>query len=205
MMNKRLLKYIDYIASLAGEEGHKLTIIRVVKFLYLMDLFYVKHTGQRFTTWTWRFWDFGPYCKESLDAIKQAVDENFIDSSSHPSKFDEERDYDLINYSQDRILYEDDLEKHIIQLEKDLSIPLMIQMAMRSYIKKYGNDTSALLDYVYFQTEPMQKAKPRENLDFSTVSKDEPTPFRPAKLSKRKIKKSKRSDRKNETTNAGKK
>lgn len=191
-MNQKLLKHVDYIASLAKENGYKLTTVRFVKFLYLLDILYIKHTHSRLTNWTWKFWDFGPYCSESLEILREATEKKVITSMSHPSQFDEakDKDYNLFTCLEK---HPSDLEKHIKELEQDAGIDIMVQIGIRSYIKEYGNDTSGLLNHVYFSTLPMINANPREKLDFSSVASEKnEVPVPPAKLSRRKIKKAKK-------------
>ena len=189
-MNDKLLKHIDYIVSVAEEDGYKLTTIRIVKFLYLLDILYIKYTGSRLTDWTWKFWDYGPYCLESLEILKEAKEKSVVLSTSHTSSFDEERDYDLFSCVEE---HSSDRERHIEELGQD--IPAAIQVAIKSYIRTYGNDTPKLLDYVYFNTKPMENARPRENLDFSMLSKGFKERISPSKLSKSKIKKAKQAIR----------
>lgn len=190
----KVLNHIDYIISLAGLEGHRLTTTRIVKFLYLLEVLYVKHSKNRLTDWNWLFWDFGPYCIESLQALKIAQERNLIVSENFQSKFDEESEYVLFDYPRDQYLYQNDLEKHVEELEKD--IPIMIKMGMRGYIKKYGNNTDDLLDFVYFQTGPMKKAMPRKSLDFSMISQGFDETVKPVRLSRNKEKKVQRAIKK---------
>lgn len=167
-MNEKILKNIDYIASIAGLEGYQLTLTRFVKFLYLAEILYLKHSKERLTDWDWIFWDYGPYCSESLGALDFAIQKTIISSANYQSKFSEETEFQLIGYPKDQYSYQADLEKHVVQLEKD--IPIMVQMGMKSYIKKYGNNTHDLLNYVYFKTEPMKVASPRAKINFDVIS-----------------------------------
>jgi hypothetical protein len=45
--------------------------------------------------------------------------------------------------------------------------PISVVSPLKRAIKKYGDDTQALLDYVYFETEPMEGVKKGDLLDFS--------------------------------------
>lgn len=170
-MNEKILKNIDYIVCIAGLEGYQLTLTRFVKFLYLAEILYVKYSKERLTDWEWLFWDYGPYCADSLNALDVAVRNSIITSTNYGSKFDEESEYKLISYPRDRYKFQDDLENHITKLEKD--IPIMVQMGMKQLIKKYGGNTSELLNYVYFKTEPMKAAGPRTKINFDNLAQTE--------------------------------
>ncbi len=54
-------------------------------------------------------------------------------------------------------------------------------------IQKWADDSSGLLDYVYFETEPMVDAKPGEILDFGKARMPEP----PKKIQMKKLPKKK--------------
>jgi hypothetical protein len=186
-MSTNIQNHVDYIVSVAGQHGYQLTITRIIKFLYLTDILYVRHTQKTLTEWKWLFWDFGPYCNESVDLIKATRTANLITSRSLPSSFNEEDDFTLYSYPRDQYTYQSDLETHVTSLEKN--IPLMVQMGLKSLIKKYGNDTKDLLNYVYYKTEPMKVATPRHFLDFSVVLPIVADKIEPATISRNKEKK----------------
>ncbi len=59
----RIPELVQLICGWASERDEVLTPIRIVKFLYLADLYYArKNDGMTLTGWRWRFIDFGPYC-----------------------------------------------------------------------------------------------------------------------------------------------
>lgn len=58
---------------------------------------------------------------------------------------------------------------------------------MKEAIKKYADDTPGLLDYVYFDTEPMREVRRGELLNFSTAQ----IPTRPQHFEMKKIPKEK--------------
>ena len=66
---------IRYIVWYATENEMALTTIRLVKFLYLADLYYARvHRGKTLTGFPWAFVYYGPYCKQSMDAIEDTKD-----------------------------------------------------------------------------------------------------------------------------------
>jgi hypothetical protein len=175
-MGINILELIQYITWLATEREEALSPIRLVKFLYLVDLYNArKNKGQTLTRWPWKFVHYGPFCSESLKAIRDALEKGYIEAYSYESKFDEE-EHLLYRYKADQ-------EPTIAA-----QLPFYILGQIQSAIRKWADDTFALLDYVYFETEPMADIKPGDILDFSK-SKEKPVvheiPMK--KLSKKKL------------------
>jgi len=90
-MNITIPEVVHYITWLATEREEVLSPIRLVKFLYLTDLYYArKNEGKTLTGWPWRFVHYGPFCKEALSAIEDTLDRQIITSISYESRFDDE-------------------------------------------------------------------------------------------------------------------
>jgi len=169
------LKLIQFIVCQATEFGASLSPIRVVKFLYLADLYHAReNNGKTLTGWPWKFVYFGPYCTESFLALKRAVDDGLIEAKPFESKYDEK----------DRFLYSCHSEKEP-DTANDLS--LYVWSSLKEAIKKWADDTPGLLDYIYYDTEPMEDVKRRDLLDFSKAR----LPIKLPKLEMKKISKSK--------------
>lgn len=169
------VKLIQFIVCQATEFGASLSPIRVVKFLYLADLYHARENkGETLTGWPWKFVYFGPYCSESITALNEAVNNGLIDAKSLESKYDEK----------DRFLYSCRLEMES-EVEKQLSI--YIWSSLKNAIKKWADDTPGLLDHVYYDTEPMEDVKRGDLLDFSKARLHIELP----KLEMKKISKSK--------------
>lgn len=146
---------ITYIVWYATQRGMKLTTTRVVKFVYLADLFYARaNGGAMFTGCPWRFIHYGPYCSEVMTELQSAVKTNQIFEDRRESKFGD-KDYFLYTSS--------DNEAENIENE----IPTSILSPLRLSIKLFGDDTQALLDCVYFETEPMEDVRKGDLLDFN--------------------------------------
>jgi hypothetical protein len=169
------VKLIQFIVCQATEVGASLSPIRVVKFLYLADLYHARENkGETLTSWPWKFVYFGPYCSESITALNEAVDNGLIDAKSFESKYDEK----------DRFLYSCRPENG-----SDVASQLTIYIwsSLKDAIRKWADDTPGLLDYVYYDTEPMEDAKRGDLLDFSKAR----LPIKLPKLEMKKISKSK--------------
>lgn len=160
-MSLTLVQLIHYITWYATERGEALTSVRLVKFLYLADLYFARRNhGKTLTGWPWKFYHYGPYCYESLQAIEEAVRTGLIDQKPYQSAFNED----------DYYLYRSGAEPE----EKIVTgIPLAILGPLQVAIKRYAGDTYALLDHVYFETEPMMEAQENEFLDFSKAKPTE--------------------------------
>lgn len=169
------VKLIQFIVCQATEFGASLTPIRVVKFLYLADLYHARENkGETLTGWSWKFVYFGPYCGESITALNEAVNDGLIDARSFESRYDDK----------DRFLYSCRSEKEP-DVANDLS--LYVWSSLKGAIKKWADDTPGLLDHVYYDTEPMENVKRGELLDFSKAR----LPIDLPKLEMKKISKSK--------------
>jgi hypothetical protein len=83
------VKLIQFIVCQATKFGASLTPIRVVKFLYLADLYHARENkGETLTGWPWKFVYFGPYCTESFLALRRAVDDGLMEAKPFESKYD---------------------------------------------------------------------------------------------------------------------
>ena len=147
---------VRYIAWYATQVGIKLTTNKLVKFIYLVDLYHARiKKGQTITGFPWKFVYYGPYCTEARQSIESAAQDGFVCREIFDSKFSLEKDYSLFSC--------DDPEAE--KLEELIHLGVLSQL--HSAIKKYGDDTPQLLDYIYFETEPMEGVKKGDVLDFS--------------------------------------
>lgn len=146
---------IRYIVWFATEREMELTTVRLVKFVYLADLYYARvHGGKTLTGLPWAFVHYGPYCSAVMQEIETLAAGGQVCRTPVPSKF-EEKDYFLFTCR----------EASAEKLES--GIPSEVLYPLRESIRKFGDDTQALLDYVYFDTEPMEDVRKGDLLDFS--------------------------------------
>lgn len=134
---------------------------RLTKLLYLTELEYFRRTGRRLTSLDWKFHHFGPYASALLpyigDPDSLATDGFLADMMTKLQGEVTPSDYDL-------------------------------QSAVADVVHHWGAaDLNTLLDYVYFETEPMQAARRGDSLDFSTVQRETPKPLS-LQLDRKKIK-----------------
>ena len=180
MSSLTLPRFVEWAVWYAEQLGSNLTPIRIVKFLYLLDLYHARlSAGKTLSGWTWRFVHYGPFCGEALDAISSAESAGLIASQVFASKFD--KDGRFYQHSTD------DAPEEIPDL-----LPAYVCSEIKHAVKLWSDDTYGLLNYVYFNTEPMISALPSQTLDFSlaempTVEK----PIEMIRLSNKKVKKAK--------------
>lgn len=121
---------------------------RLVKLLYLTELEYFRRTGRRLTSIDWQFYHFGPYAT----ALEPYIGDP--DAITREDWFDDM----LAKVRGETVPPDQDLQHAVVDVVHD-----------------WGNaDLNTLLDYVYFETEPMQAAKRGEALNFSTVERAKP-------------------------------
>jgi hypothetical protein len=148
---------VRLISWVATQRNERLTAIRLVKFLFLADLYHARrNSGQTLTGWSWKFVHYGPFCGESLDAIKSAAEGGLIETFAYESKYTgEERE---VYACADR-----DREPSLMN-----RLPSYVTIPLAQAVRRWADDTAGLLDHVYFATEPMIDARPGAVLDFST-------------------------------------
>jgi hypothetical protein len=161
-------RLVQYVTRLATERGTVLTPLRLVKLLYLADLYYAReNSGETLTGWPWAFVHYGPYCREAMQAVDASVGRELITALPYESKYDREENYVYRCDSEEADAVEDRL-------------PIYVTSPLKGAVRKWADDSPQLLDYVYFGTEPMINAKPGERLDFSLaqrVSIEKPLPM----------------------------
>lgn len=147
----RLFSLKDIILTIVNSFSEKKILLgktRLAKIAYLLELEYFKASRERLTDAKWIFYKFGPYPVNFNDYLKQSD----ID-------IQEEDNFFKISTKEDIDLPE---------------IPLVVKTLLNKIIMEYGEmSINELLNYVYFETEPMSYAKPKEELDFSRVPVDE--------------------------------
>jgi hypothetical protein len=161
------------IAHAASERDTRLTKLRLVKFIYLFDLFWAQAEKRTFTNWPWAFVHYGPYCRESTDAIDRAEKLGYLTAESYESNYSNE---DFRLYGPGNRITEAEVDK-----VKNL-MPLYVSSRLFSVVKKWGDDTYGLLDYVYFHTGPMMNPRPGEPLSFSNEEMIDPKRFKPVEM-----------------------
>lgn len=139
---------------------------KLLKLLYLADIEYYRATGRTMTGFNWIFYLYGPWAPEYDALLKQLQDENAIRLQAWASA----------GVEGERIILNEEA-----QLEKLIPTANAFLRTRRLIDVWADKGVSSLLDYVYFETEPMRDARKMESLDFSKVSAEPPPPYRRAK------------------------
>jgi len=144
----------------------------LIKLLYLLDVYAAEECGGRpLSGWEWRFLHFGPYSTAAVQLIDGLVTKRLINAREKESMSGDKEFvlYDLADYRSTRNL-------------RELGIAGAIQLRIQADIQRYSRDLQGLLNYVYFQTEPVRAAAPGSVLDFSICRKADSTDFRPVAM-----------------------
>lgn len=156
-----LLRYIILAAGQEDPGNRALGPIHLIKYLYLVDLAYSRaHKGSTYTNIPWIFHHFGPWSTEAYKRIETVMQE--VGAS--------ERKISSPRYEEDFFRWE--LADDELFEELDTQLPFVITSAIKKLIHEFGDDTSALLHYVY-TTAPMLRAAPGEHLSFEPISEDQ--------------------------------
>lgn len=165
---------IPSLLRFATEKGvEHLTTTALVKYTYLFEVYCAEAVeGQmRPTDLDWKFVKFGPHAFEIDDAVHELEKQGLIEVSEHTNA--EGFAYRLHS-----------LPKYGRQPDKisSFDIPSYVTAHLGNDIRQFQNDLPQLLHKVYFQTEPMEEARPFNVLDFSSCSKRSIENFKPKEM-----------------------
>jgi hypothetical protein len=148
---EQLGRLILYIISHVEELGGCTTTIRLVKFLYLIDLEHQRRYGQTLTGLDWVYYRYGPYAFEIPEiGTRLGFDlqrEEFVSAQGHSGNL--LRSWEPQNFP----------------TELSYGIEVMTNVVLGVWADL---ETDLLLSYVY-DTEPMRQAQRGDRLDFSVV------------------------------------
>ncbi len=156
-MNDKLSKLILLIVSEIKARESYVTKTKLLKLLYLFDVEYYRIHKEIFTEFKWKFYHLGPWTAQYdsvLDtlisnlSLKAKRSENFAYDTAFLDTYENIEFGDLFNSYKDSLILKD-----ILQTWGERS-------------------TNEILDYVYFETEPMIFGKRNELLDFSTIPQE---------------------------------
>lgn len=145
---------ILYIVDQLNDIGRFPSTIQLVKYIYLIDIEYHRVLNRTLTGLKWIYFHYGPYSFE-LPALTERLG------------FDLSREEFSSEEKQGRIF----------KAEREARFPDALGSSAKSItdrvLKTWGlASTREILDYIYFETEPMLNGKFNEELDFSHVGPD---------------------------------
>ena len=146
------------IASQAEDfRDRELGPIHLIKYVYLADLAYAQsHDGETYTGIPWQFYHFGPWDLGLFQHLDDATSLNHIQRREIQSEYD--KDFTRWRYT----------NRHDASIDEEAfrsRLPVSIFSTLKNNIKRFGQDTYELLDFVY-KTSPMLNAAPEEFLSF---------------------------------------
>lgn len=149
-----------WILEEVKQQGYKnITRTTLTKFLYLLDYWVaIENKGKTFIGVEWKFHHYGPYSDAliaDIDWLSTLPSINKVDVAKNDKEFIL---YGLSEYAKPK------------PFDK-LGLAADIKQKMSQVIKKYAMDLNGLLNFVYFETEPMHSVKPGDILSFSNLSK----------------------------------
>lgn len=154
MKKKELSEFIKFIVSEANDKGGYVTTLRLVKFIYLIDVEYYRARNKPLTNLKWIFYKFGPFAFEIQKAGKSLgynlCSEEFVSLTGKRGK-----------------IFSVDTYQHPPRWLNQISLNVIDQI-LEIWCDQ---ETSTLLNYVYYQTEPMQFGVRNKQLDFSFIEK----------------------------------
>jgi hypothetical protein len=156
-----------------AKETGAISLTRTVlhKFVYLADLYQAEETqGKTFTGESWKFLHFGPFA----NAVARSMD-GLVSSQAL--------------FADTRTPQDDDAEFVVYSLRgpggprlREIGLASPVALRLDSDLRRFAKNLPALLDFVYFRTWPMEKAKPGDTLDFSQCVKLATAEFRPVEM-----------------------
>lgn len=160
MLTKTQEAIVAILSELKDAGLFALTTTSLVKFLYLVDYSHAKESqGAIITGIAWRFLHFGPYAASLPVEIEDLIHKGFIEVQSG-SRTD--KDYYLYSLR-------DGISRRSLE---SIGLTRRAFSRVQQYLRDYSTDLPKLLNFVYFDTEPMEEAVPDELLDFSTCRQD---------------------------------
>jgi hypothetical protein len=153
---------IAAIATWIAERDSYATKTKLLKLLYLFDVEYYRQHRRTFTGFGWKFFHLGPWAAEYDPALSGLLAHGILSEQCSGSS-----QYDLAFYGPGERV---DTRRAFTSV-KDESILLEV-------LKRWGTRTTGeILNYVYFQTEPMEAGIRNQPLDFSLIPTERPAVY----------------------------
>lgn len=157
-MNPKLRDLLPAIVSRVIERGSFVSKTKLLKLLYLFDIEWYRTHRETYTGFQWIFHLLGPWTQEYDPMLETFFANEFLEKQKS-------RD----SYGTEFITTREQVYLH--RLFDSRSDERILEDVLRTWAKV---PTPEILDHVYFRTEPMEKAKRGERLDFSLVNEQPP-------------------------------
>ncbi len=159
--HKNIMIFLQALVKEAADEGFLMRKITLIKYLYLLDVYMAQETGEKFTDINWIFWKFGPYSNDANSLIDELVSSNLVQEKVIETR-----------YENDFVQYEPVENSPTRKDVWKIFPPKVLVKIFNKDLSRFMDDTYKLLDYVYFDTEPMKDVNVKDKLKFDNLSKD---------------------------------
>lgn len=162
--NDILTIFAQALVKDAIDVGFSIRIITLIKYLYLLDVYMAQTTGKKFTDFDWIFYKFGPFDSNAYQFIDTLIKNKLILIEEYESKYSKESDFIVL-----KPIENSPGRTEIWKLLKNNEVLTRI---FKYDLPRFRDDTRSLLDYVYFETEPMHNVNMKERLNFDNLHPD---------------------------------
>lgn len=164
---------IAYIVDQVNEQGGFIGRTALTKLVYLVDVEHCRRYGKQATGLKWRFHHYGPYAAELDEDVRASG--LYVDEDVFSGK--------VGNRPVSGYRYRRAGDWQEIHRAFNSRYDASVKRCVDNVVEQWGLDSlPKILDYVYFETEPMQDAKRGEYLDFSKIQIEPPIPPKTVKL-----------------------
>ena len=164
---------LNYIIDHVNQQGGNLGRTALTKLVYLIDVEHSRQYGKPATALKWQFHHYGPYAAELQSDIQSLG--LYADEAQFTGKSGRRP---VTGYR-----YRPTGDWREIQGAFNANYNASVKRCVNKIVEQWGLEPlPTILDYVYFETEPMQEVKRGDFLDFSKIPKDPIIPQNTAKL-----------------------
>ena len=164
---------IGYIVDQVNEQGGSVGRTALTKLVYLVDVEHCRQYGKQATGLKWWFHHYGPYAAElqpqiqslGLDADEDVFSGKIGNRPVSGYRYRKVGDWKEIHRA--------------FNSQYDASVKRSVDRVVDQWAL---DSLPTILDYVYFETEPMQDVKRGDYLDFSKIQMESPIPPKTVKL-----------------------
>lgn len=136
---------------------------KLLKLLYLADIEYYRKTSETLTGFEWIFYLYGPWTQEYDSLLAQLEAERVLRREPWAAG----------GFEGERLIATESVD--LSKVVKDTGAFLRTRQLIDVWADQ---GIPALLDYVYFETEPMQGVEKMVRLDFSKVTREAPALYK---------------------------
>lgn len=150
------------IVTWIAEHDSYITKTKLLKLLYLFDVEYYRHHRRTFTGFGWKFFHLGPWAAEYDPALSGLIAHGILNEQRSNAS-----EHDTAFYKPGQRVE----TRRPFSSVKDEGILVDV-------LKRWGTRTTGeILNYVYFQTEPMEAGIRNQLLDFSRIPTECPAVY----------------------------